>query len=86
MLPIQIKMDILEKKVISVIRENTVDGCEIRLDNKLEDLGIDSLEKIMIINSIEDEYAIEIGDESIKTLKTVSDIVFKLREKLAMAG
>jgi acyl carrier protein len=86
MLPKQITMDTLEKKVISVIRENTVDGCEIRLDNKLEDLGIDSLEKIMIINSIEDEYAIEIGDDSIKTLKTVYDIVFKLREKLAMAG
>lgn len=79
-------MDILEKKVISVIRENTDDNCKIMLDNKLEDLGIDSLEKIMIINSIEDEYSIEIGDESIKSLKTVSDIVFKLREKLAMAG
>ena len=79
-------MDFLEEKVISVIKENTNDDCEIKLDHRLEDLGIDSLEKIMIINSLEDEFSIEIEHGEVKALKTVSDIVINLRERLKRAS
>jgi acyl carrier protein len=79
-------MDFLEEKVISVIKENTNVDCEIKLDHRLEDLGIDSLEKIMIINSLEDEFSIEIEDGEVKALKTVSDIVINLRERLKRAS
>lgn len=43
--------------------------------NLAEDLGADSLDAIDIVMSIEDQYSIEVPDETIENMKTVEDIV-----------
>lgn len=43
--------------------------------NLVDDLGADSLDAIDIVMSIEDEYSIEVPDETIEQMKTVEDIV-----------
>lgn len=53
-----------------------VDKGSIEMNSKLaEDLGADSLDAIDIVMTIEDQYAIEVPDESIENMKTVEDIV-----------
>lgn len=53
-----------------------VDVDSIELSSKLiDDLGADSLDAIDIVMSIEDDYSIEVPDETIETMKTVEDIV-----------
>lgn len=53
-----------------------VDKDSIEMNSKLaEDLGADSLDAIDIVMTIEDQYAIEVPDESIEGMKTVEDIV-----------
>ena len=56
---------------------------EIRPDDRLkEDLEIDSLDVIMIVNEIEDEFEVTVEPKEISCLGTVQDIVDKLNEKL----
>ena len=43
--------------------------------NIAEDLGADSLDVVDLIMSIEDEFGVEVPDESIETIKTVGDVV-----------
>ena len=43
--------------------------------NLADDLGADSLDAIDIVASIEDQYSVEVPDESIKSFKTVEDVV-----------
>lgn len=40
-----------------------------------EDLGADSLDVVEMLMSIEDEFDVEIPDDAIDQLKTVSDVV-----------
>lgn len=41
----------------------------------VEDLGVDSLDAIDIIMSVEDEFKIEVPDEIIEKIETVGDII-----------
>jgi acyl carrier protein len=72
-----------KEKVITLLRENIDWDGEIKMEHHLRnDLGIDSFGILMTINSLEDEYGIEIEDADLDGLKTVSDIVFRLEEIL----
>ena len=65
------------EKVREIIAEQLdVDTEEISLDTSLtRDLEADSLDAVEIIMAIEDEYSIEIPDETAEEFKTVGDIV-----------
>lgn len=41
----------------------------------VEDLGADSLDAIDIVMSIEDEFSIEVPDEIVEKIESVSDII-----------
>ena len=70
-----------QEKVIEVIRENINWEDDISLDMHLTgDLGVDSLDILVIVNTLEDEYSIEVEENCIKDLKTVGDVVEKLNE------
>jgi acyl carrier protein len=45
---------------------------ENRLD---EDLGLDSLDKVMLVMAVEDEFEIEISDDAEEKIKTVGDVL-----------
>ena len=48
--------------------------------NILEDLGVDSLDIVDMLMSLEDEFDVEIPDEKIETLRTVADVVAYIEE------
>jgi len=73
----------LFNQITAIINRNIDWPYEIRPDDKLrEDLEIDSLDVIMIIQDIEDEFDIAINKKDINCLETVQNIEDKLIQKL----
>lgn len=74
-------MDLTEK-IIAIITENTDNDIEVTQDSNLvDDLSIGSFERLMIVNSIEDEFSIQVEDKDLDNLRTVGDIFVLLNEK-----
>lgn len=65
------------EKLKSILTEQfNVDESKITLNTDLQDdLGADSLDVVDLIMSIEEKFGINIPDESIENVKTVSDLV-----------
>lgn len=56
---------------------------DIELTSSLtDDLGADSLDAIDIVMSVEDQYSIEVPDETIEKMKTVEDIVIFIENNI----
>lgn len=71
----------LQERVITTIQDNLDDRGEIKLESRLvEDLMVDSFDKLMIITALEDEFEITIDEEDFQDIVTVKDIVEKLGE------
>ena len=51
-------------------------------DTKLDDLGVDSIELMEFIINLEDEFALEISDDTIDHMVKVADLLDNLSEKL----
>lgn len=51
-------------------------------DTELTTLTLDSLDRVELIMTFEDEYDIEIRDEDVERLKTVTDIAIYLEKRL----
>jgi acyl carrier protein len=67
--------------VFDEVKEILADQLDIKIDDitmdsdLADDLGADSIDAIDIVMSIEDQYSIEVPDETIESMKTVEDIV-----------
>ena len=68
-------------KVKAIINEQLgVNEDEITMEsNFLEDFGADSLELIDLIMALESEFEIEVPEEDIEEIETVSDVVSYLK-------
>ena len=77
-----------EARVGRVLRESVgVDPERIAPDARLvEDLGIDSLDRIELVFELESEFGIEIPDQEIAQVQTVGDVVRRLEEAMARGG
>lgn len=51
-------------------------------DTKLDDLGVDSIELMEFIINLEDEFALEISDDTIVHMDKVADLLDYLSEQL----
>ncbi|WP_302172007.1 phosphopantetheine-binding protein [uncultured Streptococcus sp.] len=51
-------------------------------DTKLDDLGVDSIELMEFIINLEDEFALEISDDTIDHMDKVADLLAYLSEQL----
>lgn len=51
-------------------------------DTKLDDLGVDSIELMEFIINLEDEFALEISDDTIDYMDKVADLLDYLSEQL----
>ena len=72
----------LEERIIKVIRENSEEKGEFSPAADLRnDLGIDSFGRIMIVNGIEDEFAVTIDENDLPAIRTVADIAAILRNR-----
>ena len=65
------------EKIQEVISEQTgIDKSQITMDSTFtEDLNIDSLDMVELVMALEEEYGIEIDEESAEKIKTIGDVV-----------
>ena len=68
--------DSLEQQVRNIVAEQLgVDLAELRADaNILDDLGADSLDVVEMVMSLEEAFDIEVPDEDVEEMRTVSDV------------
>ncbi len=68
--------DNLKTRIVDVITENfDVDIDDIKDDSRIEDLNLDSLERVELILELENEFNISISDEEANDFKTIEDII-----------
>ena len=66
----------VKDKVIAVIRDELGATVDIKTtDSLVNDLNADSLDTITMIMAIEEEFHIELSDESCEKVKTVQDAI-----------
>ena len=67
---------VFEKVAAIVAKELDKDVSNIKMETRLvEDLGADSLDAVEIMFSLEEEFGMEIDDDSAQAIKTVGDLV-----------
>ena len=59
----------------NIIASKTGDATKITMDSNLKELGLDSLDLVEILMSLEEEFSVSIPDEAIPNIKTVGDLV-----------
>ena len=75
-------MDCFERVKKIILNQVDIDESIITLDAKfIEDLGADSLDVAEMIIAFEDEFNVEIDDEEIENMKTVSQVVHYFEKK-----
>ena len=73
---------VFEKVKELVARELKVDPEKITLETHLiEDLGADSLDAVDLIMALEDEFGMEVDDETAQNAKTIGDLVKYIEER-----
>jgi len=66
----------LKTEIIAIISEVAeVPADRISENSKMAELGVDSLDALRIVSSIEKKYRIEVDEEQIGSVETVMDIV-----------
>ena len=76
------RVEILHK--IQLVIQDQMGNKDIVLteDTKLADLGVDSIELMEFIINLEDEFALEISDDTIDHMDKVADLLDYLSEQL----
>ena len=75
-------MDI-NSKILSIISQNAQCGKAINPEDLIvEDLGVDSLDKLMIIHDLEDEFNVTVEDEELRHIRVVQDIIDAIGKKM----
>jgi acyl carrier protein len=74
-----------EGRVIEIIvkQAGELRGKQVVPGSSLENLGFDSFDAVSLMFALEDEFHVEIPDEKVRGLTTVSDIVAELRQLCA---
>lgn len=79
-------MTITNKRILKVIQNQIGQEEPIKLEDNLEELGIDSLDEVEIVMALDEEFFIDIPDSSIDKWNTVQDIVNTVRERIPNAS
>ncbi len=71
-------------KIKAIIAEQAdiKDANTLTKETVLEDLGLDSLDAVEIIMSLEEEFDVEVADEAFADVKTIGDVVYYLEKAL----
>lgn len=73
----------MEKIIAMVAEQLGVPAAEIKPESRLkEDLEADSASIMMLVMDVENEFGIEIEDDAIEMVKTVSDMADYIQKKL----
>jgi acyl carrier protein len=64
-------------KILASVKH--IPEASIRLESTLQELGFDSLDTIILLSELEQEFSISIPDESARSVRVVNDIVAGVR-------
>jgi acyl carrier protein len=64
-----------ESTVLATIKAYTGQRADVRTEDRLEDLGIDSLDRVELAIELEERLDIEIDDDAIEQVTTVGDLI-----------
>lgn len=75
----------LEEKVTNlVVTQLGVDAAKVTKDSSfIDDLGADSLDTVELVMAFEEEFDMEIPDEDAQKMRTISDVIDYLKDKVA---
>ena len=76
------RVEILQKMQLVIQEQMGKEDTVLTEDTKLDDLGVDSIELMEFIINLEDEFALEISDDTIDHMVKVADLLDYLSEKL----
>jgi acyl carrier protein len=77
----------VEERIIQVISSSVMDDAsQVRPETKLSELGMDSLEQIECVLSLEDTFKVELNEALLWKLRTVQDVVNAVNQALAKAS
>ena len=76
------RVEILQKMQLVIQAQMGKEDIVLTEDTKLDDLGVDSIELMEFIINLEDEFALEISDDTIDHMVKVADLLDYLSEKL----
>ena len=76
------RVEILQKMQLVIQEQMGKEDIVLTEDTKLDDLGVDSIELMEFIINLEDEFALEISDDTIDHMVKVADLLDYLSEIL----
>ena len=76
------RVEILQKMQLVIQEQMGKEDIVLTEDTKLDDLGVDSIELMEFIINLEDEFALEISDDTIDHMVMVADLLDYLSEEL----
>ncbi|EFQ58740.1 phosphopantetheine-binding protein [Streptococcus vestibularis] len=76
------RVEILQKMELVIQEQLGREDIVLTEATKLDDLGVDSIELMEFIINLEDEFALEISDNTIDHMDKVSDLLDYLSEQL----
>ena len=76
------RVEILQKMQLVIQEQLGREDIVLTEPTKLDDLGVDSIELMEFIINLEDEFALEISDNTIDHMDKVSDLLDYLSEQL----
>ena len=76
------RVEILQKMQLVIQEQMGKEDIVLTEDTKLDDWGVDSIELMEFIINLEDEFALEISDDTIDHMVKVADLLDNLSEKL----
>ena len=76
------RVEILQKMQLVIQEQMGKEEIILTEDTKLDDLGVDSIELMEFIINLEDEFDLEISDDTIDHMVKVADLLDYLSEKL----
>ena len=76
------RVEILQKMQLVIQEQMGKEDIVLVEETKLDDLGVDSIELMEFIINLEDEFALEISDNTIDHMDKVADLLDYLSEKL----
>ncbi|MGD0365969.1 MAG: phosphopantetheine-binding protein [Acidobacteriaceae bacterium] len=71
---------IAEECIALIAKQKSISPQQIRLDSTLDELSLDSLDRVSIAFDLEEKYDIEIPEEKLGQIKTVNDMVTGIEE------
>ena len=76
------RVEILQKMQLVIQEQMGKEDIVLVEETKLDDLGVDSIELMEFIINLEDEFALEISDDTIDNMVKVADLLDYLSEEL----